>query len=383
MPTYQAPVRDMQFLFQDVLELEQFSNLEGFRDATPDVMNAILEEGAKLTQEVLFPLNQVGDQQGCNRRQDGGVETPDGFKDAYDTYCEGGWGGLTADPAYGGQGLPHVLGVAVSEMMSSSNMAFGMYPGLTRGAYAAISLHGTDTQKETYLPKLVSGQWTGTMNLTEPHCGTDLGMLRTKAVPQADGSYKITGTKIFISAGEHDLAENIIHLVLARIEGAPEGTKGISLFIVPKFILNEDGTPGERNGVMCGSLEEKMGIHGNSTCVMNYDDAVGYLIGAEHKGLRAMFTMMNEARLGVGIQGLAQSEIAYQNAAAYAKDRIQGRALTGAQNPDKPADPILVHPDVRRMLMNQRAFNEAARAMLFWTALFGDLSEKATDEKLR
>jgi alkylation response protein AidB-like acyl-CoA dehydrogenase len=297
-----------------------------------------------MAEEVIFPLNQSGDQEGCTRHDDGSVTTPKGFKEAFEQYKEGGWMGLAFDPEYGGQGLPYALHSAVGEYFSSANMAFAMYPGLTQGAMAAIHVHGSDEQKQKYLPKMVEGTWTGTMNLTEPHCGTDLGLLRTKAVPQGDGSYKISGQKIFISAGEHDMSDNIIHLVLARIEGAPEGVKGISLFIVPKFMVGEDGSLGERNGVTCGSLEEKMGIHGNATCVMNYDEATGYLIGEENKGLKAMFTMMNEARLGVGLQGLSISEVAYQNAVAYAKDRLQGRSLTGPKEPDKKADPIIVHP---------------------------------------
>jgi alkylation response protein AidB-like acyl-CoA dehydrogenase len=383
MPTYRAPVRDMRFLLNDVLEIERLSNLPGFADAPRDIVDQILEEGAKFCESVLHPLNEVGDREGCTRHQDGSVTTPTGFKGAFDQFVENGWPLLAADPAYGGQGLPHIINLAINEMVSSSNMAFGMYPGLTHGAYAAINEGGNQAQKDMYLPKMASCQWTGTMNLTEPHCGTDLGLLRTKAVPQPDGSYKITGQKIFISAGEHDLAENIIHLVLARIEGAPEGVKGISLFIVPKFIPDADGNPGTRNTLSCGKLEEKMGIHGNATAVMNYDEATGYLIGEQNKGLRIMFVMMNEARLGVALQGLAQSEIAYQNGAAYAKDRIQGRSLSGAKAVDKPADPIIVHPDVRRMLLNAKAFNEGARAFLFWTALYGDLLHKSPDEAVR
>ena len=383
MTTYTAPTKDMKFILNDVLQMSKYSNLPGFSDASEDVVEAILEEGAKLAANVLHPLNQSGDKQGCVRHEDGSVTTPDGFKEAYDTFSEGGWQGLSFDAEYGGQGLPYLLTIAINEMISSANMAFGMYPGLAMGAAAAIHAHGDDAQKRIYLPKMVSGEWGGTMNLTEPHCGTDLGLLRTKAVPQGDGSYKISGTKIFISAGEHDLTDNIIHLVLARIEGAPEGVKGISLFIVPKFIVNEDGSLGARNGVSCGSIEEKMGIHANSTCVMNYDEATGYLIGDEHKGLRAMFTMMNEARLGVGLQGLAISEVAYQNGAAYANDRLQGRALTGAAAPEKPADPIIVHPDVRRMLMDQKAFNEGGRAWMYWTALHADLHHKSEDDATR
>ena len=380
MPTYKAPVDDALFLLNDVFNYERYGNLPGFSDATPDVVKAILEEGSKFAEEVLQPLNQVGDRQGCKRADDGSVTTPEGFKAAYDLMAQAGWIGLIASPDYGGQGLPYTLGVILNEFVSSANMAFGMYPGLSNGAYAALDKHGSDDQKSLYLPRLASGEWSGTMNLTEPHCGTDIGMIRTKAVPQGDGSYKITGTKIFISAGEHDLTENIVHLVLARIEGAEEGVKGISLFVVPKFLPRGDGDPGERNHVSCGSIEEKMGIHGNATCVMNYDEATGWLIGEAHKGLRAMFTMMNEARLGVGIQGLAQSEVAYQNAVEYARDRLQGRALTGDKAPDKPADPIIVHPDVRRMLMNQKAFNEAARALVIWSALKADVTRGSQDE---
>jgi alkylation response protein AidB-like acyl-CoA dehydrogenase len=383
MPTYSAPLREYRFLLKDVLEIERYSNLPGFADAPLDLIDQVLEEGAKFCEGVLQPLNKAGDEHGCTRNDDGSVETPPGFKDAYKQLVDGGWPALSSDPNYGGQGMPHVVALAWSEMVSSANMAFGMYPGLSHGAYEAILRHGSDEQKQTYLPKLVSGEWTGTMNLTEPHCGTDLGLLRTKAIPQADGSYRITGQKIFISAGEHDLASNIIHLVLARIEGAPQGTKGISLFIVPKFLLDANGNPGKRNGVVCGKIEEKMGIHGNATCVLNYDDAAGYLIGQENKGLHAMFTMMNAARLGVGLQGLSQSEVAYQNGVAYAKDRIQGRSLTGAKNPSGPADPIIVHPDIRRMLMDAKSFNEGARAFAFWTALYGDLLHASPDEKLR
>jgi alkylation response protein AidB-like acyl-CoA dehydrogenase len=383
MPSYTAPLREYKFLLKDVLDIERYSNLPGFSDAPMDLIDQVLEEGAKFCEGVLAPLNKVGDEHGCKRNDDGSVETPPGFKEAYKQFTDGGWSALSSDPNYGGQGMPHVVAMAWSEMCSSANMAFTMYPGLSHGAYEAIHHHGSDEQKQTYLPKLVSGEWTGTMNLTEPHCGTDLGMLRTKAIPQADGSYRITGQKIFISAGEHDLAPNIIHLVLARIEGAPQGTKGISLFIVPKFILDKDGNPGKRNGVVCGKIEEKMGIHGNSTCVLNYDDATGYLVGVENKGLQGMFVMMNVARLGVGLQGLSQSEVAYQNGVAYAKDRLQGRSITGAKNPNGPADPIIVHPDIRRMLMDAKAFNEAARAFTFWTALYGDLLTNSPDEKVR
>jgi len=383
MPTYAAPVEDTLFLMKDVLKYERFSNLPGFADASPDLLEAILKEGGKFSEEMVQPLNQSGDREGCTRHDDGSVSTPTGFKEAYAAYRDAGWGTLSADPEYGGQGLPHTLATIMNEYLSSANMAFAMYPGLTAGAIAALTLHGTDEQKQTYLPNMIAGTWTGTMNLTEPHCGTDLGLIKTKAVPQADGSYKITGTKIFISAGDHDMSENIVHLALARIEGAPEGTKGISLFVVPKFAVEDDGTPGEANGVSCGSLEHKMGIHGNATCVMNFDGATGWLVGAENKGLRAMFTMMNEARLGVAVQGLALSEVAYQNAVTYAKDRLQGRALSGPKNEAGPADPIIVHPDVRRTLMSIRSFNEAARALVIWTALNGDVSHRSEDEKER
>jgi acyl-CoA dehydrogenase len=383
MPTYKAPVGDVMFLLSDVFHIDRYNNLPGFADATPDLVEAVLEEAAKFSEDVLTPLNRVGDKEGCKRHPDGAVTTPTGFKDAYKRLTEGGWIGASAPAEFGGQGLPMALTQSISEFLCSSNMAFAMYPGLTQGAAAAIFAHATAEQKTLYLPKLISGQWTGTMNLTEPQCGTDLGLVRTRAAPQADGTYKITGTKIFISAGEHDLAENIVHLVLARIEGAPEGTKGISLFIVPKFLPTKDGAVGPHNGVSCGSIEEKMGIHGNSTCVMNFDDATGWLVGEPNRGLNAMFTMMNEARLGVGVQGLALSEVAYQNAAAYAKERLAGRALTGAKFKDKPADPIIVQPDVRRMLMTIRAFNEAARALVLWTALKSDVAHRSGDAKER
>lgn len=383
MPSYRAPVEDTNFVLNDVLNYQRYNNLPGFAEAAPDVVEAILSEGAKLAEGTLFPVNQTADREGCTRHADGSVTTPKGYKEAYNFYREGGWLGLAVPEQYGGQGLPYLLHTAVGEYMSSANMALTMYPGLTQGAIAAILTHGTDEQKDTYLPKMVEGTWTGTMNLTEPHCGTDLGLLRTSAVPQADGTYKISGQKIFISAGEHDMSENIIHLVLARIEGAPEGVKGISLFIVPKFILDENGNPGTRNGVSCGSIEEKMGIHGNATCVMNYDEATGYLIGEANKGLRAMFTMMNEARLGVALQGLSIAETAYQNAVIYARERIQGRALSGAVAPEKKADPIIVHPDIRRNLMNIRAFNEAGRALILWIALHSDIAHRSGDEAER
>ncbi len=383
MPTYKAPVEDALFLLNDVFHLDHYGNLPGFSDASPDVVEAVLREAAKFSEEVLTPLNRVGDKEGCKRAADGSVSTPKGFKDAYKKIVEGGWIGISVPAEFGGQGLPATLTEVVNEFFCSSNMAFAMYPGLTQGAIAALLVHASDGLKKKYLPKMVEGVWTGTMNLTEPHCGTDLGLLRSKAVKQADGSYKITGTKIFISAGEHDLSQNIIHLVLARIEGAPAGTKGISLFVVPKIMVKDDGSLGARNAVSCGSIEEKMGIHGNSTCVMNYDGAIGWLIGEENRGLNAMFTMMNEARLAVGVQGLALSEVAYQNAVIYAKERLQGRSISGTKFPDKPADPIIVHPDVRRALMSIRAFNEAARALVLWTALKSDVAHRSEDEKER
>jgi acyl-CoA dehydrogenase len=383
MPSYKAPVDEVLFLLNDVFQVERYDNLPGFADASADVVQAILGEAGKFCEEVLLPLNRSGDQEGCRRHEDGRVTTPKGFREAYRQLAEGGWVGLSVPAEFGGQGLPALLTVVINEFLASANLAFSMYPGLIQGAIAALLLHGSDEQKRRFLPRLVSGEWAGTMNLTEPHCGTDLGLLRTKAVPQADGSYALTGTKIFISGGEQDLTENIIHLVLARIEGAPEGTKGISLFVVPKVLVNPDGSLGARNGVSCGAIEEKMGIHANATCVMNYDGARGWLVGEENRGLAAMFTMMNEARLGVGVQGLALSEVAYQNAAAYAKDRLQGRALTGAKFPDKAADPIIVHPDVRRTLLEIRAFNEAARALVIWTALKGDIARRAEDEAQR
>ena len=383
MPSYKAPLEDVSFLLNDVFQIDRYDNLPGFSDASPDVREAILNEAAKLSEDVLQPLNRTGDIEGCVRHDDGRVTTPKGFKEAFRQVTDGGWLGLSAPVEYGGQGLPVTLSQAVNEFQSSANMAFSMYGGLTMGATAALVVHGKPEQKAMFVPKMVAGQWTGTMNLTEPQCGTDLGLLRTKAVKQADGSYKLSGTKIFISAGEHDLAENIIHLVLARIEGAPAGIKGVSLFVVPKILVNADGSLGARNGVSCGSIEHKMGIHGNSTCVMNYDGATGWLIGEENKGMQGMFVMMNEARLGVAVQGLAQSEVAYQNAVAYARDRLQGRALSGAKAPDKAADPIIVHPDVRRTLLTIRAFNEAARALVVWTALKSDVAHRSSDAKDR
>src|SRR5499426_1228723 len=383
MPIYKAPVDDALFLLNDVFHLDHYGNLPGFSDASPDVVEAVLREAAKFSKEVLTPLNRVGDEEGCKRGADGSVTTPKGFKEAYRQIVEGGWIGISVPAEFGGQGLPATLTAIVNEFFCSANMAFAMYPGLTQGAIAALLTHASGELKKKYLPKMVEGVWTGTMNLTEPHCGTDLGLLRSKAVKQTDGSYKISGTKIFISAGEHDLSENIIHLVLARIEGAPMGTKGISLFVVPKVLVKDDGSLGAHNGVTCGSIEEKMGIHGNSTCVMNYDGAIGWLVGEENRGLNAMFTMMNEARLGVGVQGLALSEVAYQNAAAYAKERLQGRSISGVKYPDKAADPIIVHPDVRRALMSMRAFNEGGRALVMWTALKSDVAHRTEDEKER
>ena len=383
MPNYTPPVRDTRFVLDHVVRLQRYSNLPGFDAASPDVIDAVLEEGGKFVAEVLFPLNLSGDQEGCTRHDDGSVTTPAGFKEAYQRYVESGWATLGNAPEYGGQGMPHIVSTAFQEYMISSNMAFAMYPGLTHGAIAALIAKGSDAQKAMYVPKMVSGEWGGTMNLTEPQCGTDLGLIRTKAEPQADGSYSITGTKIFISSGEHDLTENIIHLVLAKTPGAPDSSKGISLFVVPKFLVNEDGSPGERNSVSCGSIEHKMGIHANSTCVMNYDGATGWLVGEEMKGLAAMFIMMNAARLGVGLQGLGIAEVAYQNAVRYAGDRRQGRALNGAAEPQEKADPLFVHPDVRRMLMEAKALTEGLRALCLWGALQVDLEHHAATEEDR
>ena len=377
MPTYQAPLADLSFVLDEVLQAGR-QPVPGYDQLEPDFNGAVLAEAAKLAEGVLAPLNAVGDRQGC-RLENGVVRTPEGFRAAFDEIKAGGWNGLDLPEAYGGQGLPYLLGTAVGEMFVSANMAFNMYQGLTHGAIGTILAHGTEAQKATYLPKMVALDWTGTMNLTEPHAGTDLGIMRTRAEPQPDGSYKITGQKIFISAGEHDLAENIVHLVLAKAPGGGAGTKGISLFIVPKFLVDADGGLGPRNALSCGKIEEKMGIHGNATCVMNYDGATGFLLGELHKGMKAMFTMMNEARLGVGLQGYAVAGAAYQAAAAYARDRLQGRAVTGARNPGGAADPIIVHPDVRRSLMDQKSFVEGARAFTLWGAELIDRAHLAGD----
>lgn len=370
MPTYTPPTKDQQFVLHDLLKIAE-SDIPGYSELDRDFTSAVLEEAGKIASNVLQPLNKVGDEQGCTL-ENGVVRTPEGFKAAWDEMAQGGWMGLDADPEFGGQGMPAVLNSATGELFSASNMAFQMYVGLSHGAASAINAHGTDQQKATYLPPIYEGRWSGTMNLTEPHCGTDLGLLRTKAEPQEDGSFRITGQKIWISGGENDLVENIVHLVLAKIPGGPEGVKGISLFVVPKFLVNEDGSLGDRNGVMCGGLEEKMGIHGNATCVMNYDGATGWLVGEEHKGLKAMFTMMNEARLSVALQGYTQGAVAYENALAFARDRLQGRDVTGVKNPDGPADPIIVHPDVRRNLMDQKSLVEGGRALVYWGAMLFD-----------
>ncbi len=383
MPVYKAPVRDVCFNINEVLKLEQYAALPGFDSATPDMVEAIVGEGGRFMSEVVAPLNLSGDQQGCTRLPDGTVTTPNGFKEAFAQYQEAGWGTLSTPTNFGGQGLPHAFGFVLEEFICSANQAFAMYPGLTNGAVSAIQAKASPELQAKYLPNMVSNKWLGTMNLTEPHCGTDLGLIRTRAVPIADGSYAITGTKIFISAGDHDLTENIIHLVLAKTPDAPESSKGISLFIVPKIMVNDDGSLGERNAVSCGSIEHKMGIHGNATCVMNYDGATGWLVGEENKGLAAMFIMMNAARLGVGIQGLGQAEVAYQNAVIYAQERRQGRALTGPSEPQEKADPLFVHPDIRRMLMDAKAFTEGMRALCMWGALQVDLSHKALTEEDR
>ncbi len=385
MGQYVAPVRDMQFVLHELLQVEnELKQLPRHAEVDADIINQVLEEGGKFTSEVVFPLNRSGDHEGCKLNPETHeVTTPQGFKEAYKQYIEAGWPSLSADPEYGGQGLPVVLNNAFYEMLNSSNQAWTMYPGLSHGAYECLHEHGTDEQKALYLPKLVSGEWTGTMCLTEAHCGTDLGLLRSKAEPQADGSYKITGSKIFISAGEHDMVENIVHLVLARLPDAPAGTKGISLFLVPKFLPNADGSPGARNPIFCGAIEEKMGIHGNATCQINMDGATGWLIGQPNKGLNAMFVMMNAARLGVGMQSLGLTEVAFQNALVYAKDRLQMRSLSGVKAPDKPADPIIVHPDVRRMLLTAKAFAEGGRAFSYYIALMIDRELNHPDEEVR
>jgi acyl-CoA dehydrogenase len=368
----------MMFVLQDVLDVQN-CDIPGYEDLDAEFISSVLNESGKLAGNLLAPLNATGDAEGCHL-ENGIVRTPQGFKDAFDQVKAGGWPSLDCDPEYGGQGMPFVIASAVTEMFSSANMAFSMFQGLTHGAYSAIWAHGSDAQKQKYLPKMTNCDWTGTMNLTEPHCGTDLGQMRTKAIPQSDGSFQVTGQKIFISAGDHDMAENIIHLVLAKIAGAPEGIRGVSLFIVPKFMVNDDGSLGKRNNLSVGKLEEKMGIHANPTCVMNYDGATGFLVGQEHKGMRAMFTMMNEARVGVGVQGYSQAETAYQNALAYSKDRLQGRDVTGVKNPNGPADPLIVHPDIRRNLMEQKSFIEGARALTFWGAQLIDRAHRLKDQ---
>ncbi|RZL02245.1 MAG: acyl-CoA dehydrogenase [Rubrivivax sp.] len=385
MPTYTPPLRDMQFVIHELLgAVDELKTIPAYADLDVDTVNAVLEEGGKFASKVLAPLNLVGDVEGCVLdKATHEVKTPAGFKEAYKTYTENGWSGLSADPEWGGQGMPQLVNQAVYEMMNSANQAWTMYPGLSHGAHAALEAHGTDEQKKTYLPKLTSGEWTGTMCLTEPHCGTDLGLLRTKAEPQADGTYKITGSKIFISAGEHDMADNIVHLVLARLPDAPEGSKGISLFVVPKFNVNADGSIGSRNGIFCAGLEHKMGIHGNATAQIVLENAVGTLVGKPHRGLPAMFVMMNGARLGVGNQSLGLTQVAYENAVTYAKDRIQMRALSGPKRPDLAADPIIVHPDVRKMLLTSRAYAEGARALVYYTAIELDKSHNHPDEAVR
>jgi alkylation response protein AidB-like acyl-CoA dehydrogenase len=382
MTTYRAPQRDMRFVLHELLEVEQLSRLPGYEDATADVIDAVIEEGAKFCENVLFPINRAGDEQGC-AYENGVVRTPAGFKAAYDRFVEGGWMGLAADPAHGGQGLPKAIKLVMDEMVCSANLAFSNYPGLSTSAYLAIDAHAGEELKACYLPKLAEGRWSGTMCLTEPQCGTDLGLIRTRAEPNGDGTYRVTGTKIFITSGEHDLTENIVHLVLARLPDAPKGTRGISLFLVPKFLPRDDGTPGPRNGVMCAGIEHKMGINGSATCVMNFEQATGWLLSEPHRGMRAMFTMMNDARLDVGLQGLAIAETAYQSAVAYARERQQGRALSGARQPDQPADPIIVHPDVRRMLLTMRASSEGARALAYWIGMSLDLARRHPDPAAR
>ena len=385
MPSYTPPLRDMQFVIHELLgAVDELKQIPAYGDVDADTVNAVLEEGGKFASEVLAPLNLVGDTQGCVlNKETHEVKTPDGFKEAYKQYTENGWSALSADPQWGGQGLPILVNQAIYEMLNSANQAWTMYPGLSHGAHAALEAHGSDEQKKTYLPKLTSGEWTGTMCLTEPHCGTDLGLLRTKAEPVGDGTYKITGQKIFISAGEHDMADNIVHLVLARLPDAPAGSKGISLFVVPKFNVNADGSLGSRNGLYCGGLEHKMGIHGNATAQIVLDGAIGTLVGQPHRGLMAMFVMMNGARLGVGNQSLGLTQVAYENAVNYAKDRIQMRSLSGPKRTDLAADPIIVHPDVRKMLLTARAYAEGARALVYFTAVELDKAHNHPDEAVR
>jgi alkylation response protein AidB-like acyl-CoA dehydrogenase len=383
MVTYAAPLEDIRFVLNELLDYEgTVASLPGYEEASADIVEAVLEEGAKFCENELLPLNRTGDEEGCVF-ENGVVRTPAGFKEAYKAFAEGGWSGLAGDPAYGGQGLPKTLQFLLEELICSTNLSFGIYPGLSHGAYNAIALHGSEQQKSLYLPRLTDGSWSGTMCLTEPHSGTDLGLIRTKAEPDGNGAYKITGTKIFISAGEHDLTENIVHLVLAKLPDAPPGSRGISLFIVPKFQVKADGALGPRNGVACGSIEHKMGIKASATCVLNFDEAEGTLVGEPHKGMRYMFTMMNVARLAVGIQGLGLAETAYQSAVAYAKERLQGRSLAGPKNPDKPADPIIVHPDVRKNLLTMRAYNEGARALALWCGMAVDVAERHPDAETR
>ena len=383
MPQYKAPLRDIQFVMNEFLDAEtHYQQIPGGEEATPDMVDAIIQEGAKFCEQVLSPLNQTGDQEGC-RLENGEVKTPTGFKEAYKQYIEGGWPSMTSDVELGGQGLPNSLSMVMSEMVGTANWSFGMYPGLSHGCISTLEAHGSEEQKQTFLPKMISGEWTGTMCLTESHCGSDLGIIRSKATPNSDGSYAITGEKIFISAGDHDMADNIIHLVLAKLPDAPKGTKGISVFVVPKFIPDANGNPGERNNVSVGSIEEKMGIHGNATCVLNFDGATGYLIGEEHKGLGYMFTFMNIARIGTAIQGLASAELSFQGALEYARERQAMRSLSGPKNPEGSADPIIVHPDVRRMLMTQKALAEGGRAMIYYAAQQADITTRSEDAEAR
>ena len=382
MQTYTAPLRDMRFVMHELNDSASLKALPGFAEITPDLLDSVLDEAAKFMAAVLLPMNASGDAEGCHF-ENGVVRTPKGFKEAYRSYVEGGWGSLSSDPAYGGQGLPETVAKLISEMICACNLSFGLYPGLSHGAYLALESHGSEALKKLYLPKLVDGSWTGTMCLTEPQCGTDLGMLRTRAVPQADGSYRLSGSKIFISAGEHDLTENIVHLVLARMPDAPPGIRGISLFVVPKFLPTADGKVGARNGVKCTGIEHKMGIKASATAQITFEEASGWLVGEPQKGMRAMFVMMNSERLSVGTQGLGIGEVAYQNAAAYAKERVQGRSLAGAKHPDKPADPLIAHPDVRRMLMTMRAYNEGCRALGVWVTLALDHLQRLPESPQR